>query len=388
MGTTYSVLLGGAEPSPAERQRLASIAAGTLARIDGLMSTYKAESELSRFNRFASRQAFVVSAETLEVFRAARQVSELTGGAFDVTVAPLVDAWGFGAAPRAPAPPSESELARLGEQVGYRLVEIDPAARTLRKANPAVRCDLSAIAKGYAVDQVASALLEAGRDSFLVEVGGDLRGRGRRADGAAWQVAIERPQDLARSLFRVVALADRALATSGDYRNFYEQDGKRYSHLIDPRSGRPIAHAVASVSVAHANATWADALATGLAVLGPEQGLALAESKGLAALFILHTAGGGLESRATTAFRALADDAQGASSRSKLQIPNSKAARSEGRACRVAFSIERRMCPYTRCVTGGRELAVDEHGCGFRCGSGRGDFHPFETGGRGGSSCC
>jgi len=305
MGTTYAVVLGGDAPAVAERERLASLVAETLARIDALMSTYKPESELSRFNRAAEGDTFAVSAETLEVFRVAREVSEATGGAFDVTVAPLVDLWGFGAAPRAPAPPGARELAGARARVGYRLVEVDAPRRALRKLAPGVCCDLSAIAKGYAVDRVVDALVAAGRDSFLVEVGGDLRARGRRADGAPWSVAIERPDERARSLFRVVALVDRALATSGDYRNFYEQDGKRYSHLIDPRSGRPIAHRVASVSVAHLSATYADAWATGLAVLGPDEGLARAESEGLAAFFILHGEGGALETRATAAWSAL-----------------------------------------------------------------------------------
>jgi len=312
MGTNYSVVLGGVVPDAAERARIAATVADTLARVDGLMSTYKAESELSRFNRHASTDPFPVSAETLEVFRVAHAVSELTAGAFDVTVGPLVSAWGFGATSRTPAPPSAAELARLRARVGYRLIEIDPAANALVKSNPTAQCDLSAIAKGYAVDRVAAALVAQGRDSFLVEVGGDLRVRGRRADGALWRVAIERPQSSQRSLFRVAELEDLALATSGDYRNFYEQDGVRYSHLIDPRSGRPIAHAVASVSVAQASAAYADALATGLAVLGPEEGYDLAERNGLAAFFILHAASGGLTARATSAFHFLlsADEGQ------------------------------------------------------------------------------
>ncbi|NNL67562.1 MAG: FAD:protein FMN transferase, partial [Myxococcales bacterium] len=157
----------------------------------------------------------------------------------------------------------------------------------LAKARPAIACDLSAVAKGYAVDELARALGALGHERFLVEVGGELRGRGGHLDGAPWRVAIEAPVTLDREIHRVLALRDLSMATSGDYRNYYEQDGRRISHTLDPRSGRPIEHRLASVTVLHPEAVWADAWATALNVLGPDEGYTVAVEQGLAAYFIV-----------------------------------------------------------------------------------------------------
>jgi thiamine biosynthesis lipoprotein len=302
MGTTWSVKLVAADLPAQGRQRIAAAIEGRLASVNRLMSTYDPDSELSRFNRSAPGQPFRVSHETLEVFRVAREVSDLTGGAFDVTVGPVVAAWGFGASDRVPAAPSAAELSALRGRVGYWRVEIDRASRSLSRTDPGTVCDLSAIAKGYGVDEVARALVELGQGDFLVEVGGELRAQGQRAPGRPWRVAIERPGAGARSIFGVLELADASLATSGDYRSYYEQGGRRFSHLIDPRSGRPVAHALASVSVVHEQAAHADALATGLAVLGPEAGYALAEKQGLAAYFIVREPDGRFRGTATPSF--------------------------------------------------------------------------------------
>ncbi len=302
MGTTYSVKLAARKLPHEEHRRIAETIDRRLSAVNRLMSTWDQDSELSRFNRFASTDAFAVSPQTLEVFRVAREVSALTEGAFDVTVGPLVAAWGFGATDRAPAPPLPSELAALRERVGYRLVEIDLASQRLRKVHPETVCDLSAIAKGYGVDEVARALVEFGQHDFLVEVGGELRAEGQRAEGRAWRVAIEQPHATARSIFGVVELKDTSLATSGDYRSYYVQDGRRLSHLIDPRSGHPIAHSLASVTVVHRQAVYADALATGLSVLGPEEGFALSKRQGLAAYFIVREPDGSLRGLATPEF--------------------------------------------------------------------------------------
>ncbi|MEE9608150.1 MAG: FAD:protein FMN transferase [Myxococcota bacterium] len=302
MGTTYSVKLVASGLSDAARARTAAAIEERLAAVNRLMSTHDPDSELSRFNRFASTAAFAVSPQTLEVFEIAREVSELTGGAFDVTVGPLVAAWGFGVTNRVPGAPPAAELAALRDRVGYRRVGVDRASRSLSKDHPEIACDLSAIAKGYGVDEVARALVELGHRDFLIEVGGELRAQGQRGEGRPWRVAIERPAAGARSIFAVLELKNASLATSGDYRNYYEQDGVRLSHLIDPRSGRPVAHALASVSVVHADAVRADALATGLAVLGPDRGYALAEREGLAAYFIVREPGGSFRELATASF--------------------------------------------------------------------------------------
>jgi thiamine biosynthesis lipoprotein len=302
MGTFYSVKLA-VEDLPAEaRDAIQAAIQERLDRVNRLMSTYLPDSELSRFNRYAANEPFPVAPETLEVFRIAREVSELSGGAFDVTVGPLVAAWGFGPSERAAVPPTEEELARLRSRVGFERIEIDAAAGTLTKTRADVVCDLSAIAKGYAVDRVAAALRELGFADFLVEVGGEVRAQGHRPDGAVWRVAIEKPDSDPRGVFEVIALRDMALATSGDYRNYYEVGGRRISHTIDPRTGRPVEHSLASVSVLDSEAVRADALATALDVLGPEAGYSLAEREGLAAYFIVRREDGSFAAFATPAF--------------------------------------------------------------------------------------
>ena len=304
MGTTYSVKLVDPELTNEARAQIAQAIEARLATVNGLMSTWDPDSELSRFNRSTSTDPFRVSHETLEVFRVAREVSDLTAGAFDVTVGPLVAAWGFGATDRAPVEPPGGELEALRRRVGYRRVALDPASRSLSKSHSGTVCDLSAIAKGFGVDEVARELLERGQRNFLIDVGGELRAVGERRPGRAWRVAIEQPQATQRSIFGVLELRDASLATSGDYRNYFEQDGVRMAHLIDPRTGRPIAHALASVSVVDEVAVRADALATGLGVLGPDEGYALAEREGLAAYFIVRETGGGLRGFATSSFPA------------------------------------------------------------------------------------
>ena len=234
----------------------------------------------------------VAAVPLLEVLAIAREISERSGGAFDVTVAPLVDAWGFGPPGRPAARPADSELAALRARVGYDRLVVDPVARTIAKTVPETVVDLSAIAKGYAVERVSAALRELGLDRFLVEVGGEVKAVGTRADGRAWRVGIERPDVAARAVHGVVELVDEAVATSGDYRNFYEEDGRMYAHVIDPRTGLPVPFRGASVSVVHPDATAADAWATALTVLGPEAGFELARREDLAAVFVMRSAEG------------------------------------------------------------------------------------------------
>jgi len=287
MGTTWSVKIATDDMAPDTERALVREITATLDRVDGLMSTWKSDSELSRFNRLEGGVPFLVSPETLAVFEVAQEVSGLTGGAFDVTVGPLVAAWGFGAAAAAQTPPPASELDALRRYVGFRKLTIDARAGTIEKTSAEVVCDLSAVAKGFAVDEVARLLAARGHENFLVEVGGELRAIGSHLDGSPWRVGIEAPIVGRRSIQRVVELRDLAMATSGDYRNFYESNGRRISHTIDPRTGRPIAHALASVTVLYPDAAHADALATALNVLGPDEGYALAMGHGLAAYFIV-----------------------------------------------------------------------------------------------------
>lgn len=270
--------------------------------VNGKMSTYLPDSELSRFNAHGNDSPFRVSASTLEVFQCAHEVSRMTAGAFDITVGPAVNAYGFGPEPDRPELPDENELAALRERIGYRMVEIDPVAIALRKQRPDIYCDLSALAKGYAVDQVAELLEARGIDGYMVEIGGEIRTRGKTVKGHAWRIAIEQPAAGARSAHSIINLADASLATSGDYRNYYVKDGQRLSHTIDPRTAMPVTHNLASVSVIHDQCVLADAWATALMVLGPREGYELAESRGIAALFLIRQSDDTITEKATSAF--------------------------------------------------------------------------------------
>ncbi|MDH3685311.1 MAG: FAD:protein FMN transferase [Myxococcales bacterium] len=303
MGTTWAVTLNAPDLPRAERTRVRERIQTELDAVNGAMSTWAPDSELSRFNAHASLESFALSKPTLEVLAAARGVSERTGGAFDVTVGPLVAAWGFGAGARVPgAGPDAAELAEIRERVGFERLELDPATGTARKRHSGVRVDLSAIAKGHGVDRVADALLADGFGDFLVEVGGEVRAHGERPGGGGWRLAIERPEPDGRAVHAVVELSGMALATSGDYRAFYEAAGERVTHIVDPRVGRPVSHGLASVSVLHERAALADAWATALTVLGPEEGLRVAEAEGLAVYLIVRGESGAYEIRTTPAF--------------------------------------------------------------------------------------
>lgn len=302
MGTTYAVTVVGEAAEGAGRAAIGARIERTLDAVDAAMSTYLAGSELSRFNRSSSRDPFPVSRGTLVVLEQARAVSELTGGAFDVTVAPLVDAWGFGPDPARDSEPADALLERIRAAVGYELLHVDAVRSTISKAHPDLEVDVSASAKGYGVDRVAAVLDAAGIEAYLIEVGGEVRARGRRPDGRRWQVGIERPSLLTPGLQRVVELEDAALATSGDYRNFIEEDGRRRSHLIDPRSGRPVRHNLAAVSVIDRECMRADSLATALAVLGLDAGYELAVAHGWAVLLVERLGGDTYRERATPAF--------------------------------------------------------------------------------------
>lgn len=294
-------LAGNPLPDPAA---LRAAVQRRLDRVEERMSHYQPDSELSRFNGARSTAPQPMSAETLGVVAEALAVSRASGGAFDVTVGPLVNAWGFGPAGRAPAAPDEAALAALRTRVGFELLEIDSAASTLRKRRAEVVVDLSAIAKGFAVDAVASLLADLGVGNYLVEIGGELRAAGTNEEGTPWRVAIERPAAGAPAAQRIVSLTDAAIATSGDYRNFYDLGGARVSHMIDPRTGRPVTHGLRSVSVIAERCSLADARSTALAVLGPEAGYALAVERGWAALFVTGDGVGRLVERETPAFTA------------------------------------------------------------------------------------
>ena len=273
----------------------------SLDRIEGLMSTWDPDSELSRFNRSTSLEPFTVAPETFEVFKWSIEVGSVTGGALDVTIGPLVDAWGFGPSRPQARFPSDGEIARLREATGAGRLELDPRALTVRKTRPEVRCDLSSVVPGYATDDLWTELADRGFTDFLVDVGGELRTRGRNEHGKPWQVAIDRPQPGSQDIQRVVPISNLAITTAGDYRKYREVDGQRVAHILDPRTGRPLTHRLASVTVIDELALRADAFDTALMVLGADEGMALATKLNLAALFIERTDRGFVE-RSTNRF--------------------------------------------------------------------------------------
>jgi thiamine biosynthesis lipoprotein len=304
MGTHYTAKVVAPGLTPTAQAAAREAVRLALETVSLRMSTYRTDSELTRLNRYAEDAPFALSPDTLAVFELAQRVSERSGGAFDVTVGPVVDAWGFGPS-KLNQVPSDEALRALGARVGYRMLTVDARAGSVAKAHPDVRADLSGIAKGFGVDQAARALEALGFGDYLIEAGGEVRTRGLNAHGEPWRIGIERPDALPPRVHCVVPLSGRSMATSGDYRIYFEQAGRRYSHEIDPRTGAPIRHGLASVTVVAPECGFADAMATALIVLGPEQGLALAEREALAAYFIVREPDGGFSERQTSAFAAL-----------------------------------------------------------------------------------
>ncbi len=301
MGTTYVVKVVAAPMDQTEAELRARVEAA-LRRVDSLMSTYDPSSELSRFNLYAGEDWFPVSVETLTVVAAAIEISALSGGAFDVTVGPLVNLWGFGPDGPIGELPPDSAIARSLRRVGYQKLATHNDPPALRKSHADLYLDLSAIAKGYAVDQAGRALSATGVDNYLVEVGGEIMAHGHNANGNLWRVAVEQPLAGERSVQRVLQLHNTAIATSGDYRNFFEFGDRRYSHSIDPRTGRPVPYALASVSVLEPSAMRADALATTLMIMGPEAALVFADRDHIAGVLIVKT-GDEFEERQTAQLR-------------------------------------------------------------------------------------
>lgn len=302
MGTTFSVKVLPKANEEGASERIARVVKEQLDLVNALMSTYQDDSELSRFNQWASTEPFELSEETFRVFQLAHSISVATNGAFDVTVGPLVNAWGFGPEGYAVEPPSPEELEALHQRVGFNKIELDETRRTARKLQPDVYADLSAIAKGFGVDRVYQALRDLGYENLMVEVGGEVRAAGHNDRGTAWQIAIEKPVTEERAIERIIPLDGVALATSGDYRNYLEHDGARLSHIIDPRTNRPIAHKLASASVIHKECAVADGYATAMMVLGAEEGYEVAVREGLAVLFIVRAEDGMFTEKATPAF--------------------------------------------------------------------------------------
>ena len=304
MGTTWSVKLAGAVNVDCERLR--SGIEQVLAHIVAQMSNWDEASDLSRFNRAGAGNWHTLPADFHVVLDCALALAEDTGGAYDPTVGPLVELWGFGPGGMKPFLPRENDIETARARCGFHKLKLDRKARCVLQPG-AVSLDLCGIAKGYAVDRVASLLHEEGHRDYLVEIGGELRGEGLKPDGSPWWVALEAPRgcaDAARSE-TIVALHGLGVATSGDYRRYFEHRGVRYAHSIDPHRGYPVANSVLSVTVLHRSCMRADALATALMVLGLDAGLKFAAARNIAAFFVLDDESG-FQFRGTPAFAAMA----------------------------------------------------------------------------------
>jgi thiamine biosynthesis lipoprotein len=298
MGTTWSVRLVASAWLP--REPVPRAIEGALDEVVAQMSTWEPDSDLGRFNRAEPGTWHRLPAGFLEVLACARDVAERSDGAFDPTAGALVDAWGFGPVARTGLPEAAS-LVRARAQCGWRRLDLDPARHCLLQPGR-LALDLSAIAKGFGVDLVSRRLSALGFESHLVEVGGELRGSGVKPDGQPWWVQLEHPDPHSCDAPALLALQGLSVATSGNYRRFFEHDGRRYSHTVDPRDGLPIHHGLASVTVIHAECMLADAWSTALGVLGPDAGPALADRLGLAARFIVR-GGDAFEERASAAWQ-------------------------------------------------------------------------------------
>lgn len=298
MGTAYTVRV--VHPPASALPGLGDAIHDRLERINASMSVYRPDSEISRFNALSMGESLPISEDFEHVLRVSAQVFDQTGGAFDPTVKPLLDLWGFGpgAANReAWRPPSEEAVLHALASVGLYLVDASIPGR-LGKRHSDVQLDLGAVAKGFAVDALAELLEERGVRGYLVDIGGDVRVAGRNAEGEPWRIGVNQPERGQGwgEILLVLRPGRMAVLTSGDYRQFFKQDGLFFSHILDPRTGCPLENGVAGVTVLADAAVLADALATGLMVLGVEQGLELVESlHGVEALFLVRVGRDGVE---------------------------------------------------------------------------------------------
>lgn len=301
MGTSYSIRYLPGDDTPSASKIQAEIDK-RLELVNDQMSTYRPDSELSRFNRSrAVDTPFPVSAATAQVVSEALRINRVTDGALDVTVGPLVNLWGFGPEGRRSQVPDAAELAQRRAWTGIDKLAVQGNA--LVKHIPELYVDLSSIAKGYGVDVVVNYLHSQQVRNYMVDIGGEVRTRGLNGKEQPWRIAIERPVSGGEQRAQlVIQPGNMAIATSGDYRNYFEQDGVRYSHTIDPRSGRPVEHRLASITVISPTCMTADGLSTGLDVMGPERGMALANLLGIPVYMIVKT-DDGFEERYSEAFK-------------------------------------------------------------------------------------
>ena len=302
MGTTYSVVAVDGSRSLTEAD-LARAIEGALAVVNASMSNWDPASEISRFNVGPAGAPIAISQPLAEVMAAAEAVNRASDGRFDTTMGPLIELWGFGQAGAAPLP-SDAAIAAVAETTGHDRV-LSLSGETLAKSRSEAQVYLAAIGKGYGADHVGRALAGLGLSDFMIEIGGDLYASGRNPDGVPWQIGVETPSTSIGGVHDVVALSGMGLASSGDYRNYFEEDGVRYSHVIDPMTGRPITHRTGSATVIAENAMLADAWATAMLTLGRDRGLEIAESEQIAVYFIDRDGEGGFTTASSSRYQEL-----------------------------------------------------------------------------------
>ncbi len=294
MGTFWHVTVVDSET--VDKNILDQLIKQELLAINQQFSTYISDSEISQFNSHQSTEPFNVTEAVVKVVEAANILSEQSNGAFDITVAPLVSLWGFGSKIILNKP-SEETIKQAQKNTGYHHLTIIENPPQLVKAIPLLSIDLSAIAKGYGVDRIAALLEQLGVQNYLVDIGGELKVKGRNPKAERWQIAIEKPMlrqtnSNSRLAQQIISLENIAVATSGDYHNYFEEKGVRYSHTIDPKTGKPVTHQLASVTVLHESAMIADALATAIMVLGEQKGLVFSQQQGVQVYMVIRTIDG------------------------------------------------------------------------------------------------
>ena len=272
MGTTYSIKIKTAD-AVVNQEKIRADIEKILLEINQKMSTYIVDSELSVINFSNSLDSNLISDDLFKVISHANTISKSTNGAFDITVGPLVNLWGFGPNKSENKIPSNEEIELIKKNIGYKKIYLNKETTSIKKLHPDLYVDLSGIAKGFAVDKIALYLNSYNLENYLVEIGGELIAKGTNEDNEVWQIGIENPNN---NLVKIIGLKDIAMATSGDYRNYFEKNGVRYSHTINPNTGKPIKHKLASVTVLDKTAMNADALATAFMVLGPAKTTELA----------------------------------------------------------------------------------------------------------------
>ncbi|MFO2465154.1 FAD:protein FMN transferase [Pseudomonas sp. 15FMM2] len=283
MGSTYSIKYVRNPGTPATSDLQPQVQS-ILGEVDRQMSTYRSDSDIEHFNDLPANSCRPMPEPILHLVRTGEQLSQASGGAFDLTVEPLLNLWGFGPQAREIKIPEPMALAQARLRVGHQHLRI--AGSQLCK-DAAVQVDFNSIAAGHTVDRIAERLEQLGIDRYLVEVTGELKAAGRKPDGAPWRVGLEEPRDDQQVAERIIAVDGFGVSTSGDYRNYFQQDGRRYSHTLDARSGAPITHQLASVTVLAPSALMADGLSTLLLVLGPEEGWNYAEEHRIAVFFVM-----------------------------------------------------------------------------------------------------